>query len=124
VTESIVLVQESSGDCAVRVLHETVQVAVHGMLGTACDLASVNAVLATVLGAVEPVYPQLEAMAAAQPAGPVAAALFHLRAAFGHAAGGRPEPAVSSVVTASAMTSRLQPAGVLDTEGDDVGLWR
>ncbi len=123
-TESIVLVQESGGDCAVRVLHETVQVAVHGMLGTACDLASVNAVLAAALVAVEPIYPQLEAMAAAEPTGPVAAALFHLRAAFGHAAGGRPEPAVSSVVTAAAMTSRLEYTGALGTESDDVGLWR
>lgn len=94
------------------------------MLRTECDLASVNAVLATVIVEVEPIYPQLEAMAVAQPAGPVAAVLLHLRSAFGHAAGGRPESAVSSVVTAAAMTSRLDHVAALDTEGDDRGLWR
>jgi hypothetical protein len=93
------------------------------MLRTDCDLASVNEVLATVIGEVEPIYPQLEAMAAARPAGPVAAALLHLRSAFGHAAGGRPESAVSSVVTAAAMTSRLDDES-LDTESGDPGRWR
>jgi hypothetical protein len=121
VTESIALVHESGGGSAVRVLHETVQVAVHGMLRTACDLASVNAVLAVVIDEVEPIYPQLDAMAAAQPTGPVAAVLFHLRSAFGHAAGGHPESAVTSVVTAAAMSGRLDH---LATDGDDVGRWR
>lgn len=91
------------------------------MMRTACDLASVNAALATLTGEVEPVFPQLQALADAQPAGPVAAALFHLRSAFGHAAAGHPESAVSSMVTAAAMTGQFDPA---DTESDDIGLWR
>jgi hypothetical protein len=107
----------------VSLLRKAVQSAQHELLAGPCDLPSVDVVLATLFTDLTPVYRQLEAMATAQPGGPVAAVLAHLRVGFTHAAAGRPAPAVSSVVTAAATTFRLADEDALDTDAD-LGRWR
>lgn len=54
--------------------------------------ASVHAVLSTFARSVSPVLDQLAAMATAEPDGPVAAALKHLRRAFNHRGTGTISP--------------------------------
>ncbi len=105
-------------------LRRVVLAAQHELLATRRDLESVQRVLAALLTALAPVERELEAMAIAQPTGAVAAVLGHLRVAFTHTAAGRPDPAVSSVVTAAATSYRLADDEVLDAEADDLARWR
>lgn len=100
---------------ATRVLRDAVRSAQEQMLRRGCDLASVNEVLADLLKALLPVHTQLASVAATHPVGPVAAVLEYLRCAFGHAARGLPEPAVSFMVTAAATTYRLTDDDLTNT---------
>jgi hypothetical protein len=123
VTIDDLIVDRPSGVTAAGVLHRSVQTAQHSLLRGRCDLASVNEMLANLLSEFAPVYDDLARMAVDEPGGPVAVVLGHLRDAFGHAARGRPDPAVSSVVTAAAMAFRLADDATLDRTADQ-GRWR
>jgi hypothetical protein len=92
---------------ATRVLRDAVRSAQDQVLRQGCDLASVNEALAELLNQLLPVHDQLVHVAAAEHGGPVGAILEYLRCAFGNAARGLPDPAVSFVVTAAATTYRL-----------------
>jgi hypothetical protein len=107
VINSTATVSYVDGSEAVLILCTAVQVAQQELLGSPRDLANVNEVLAAVFVDVAPIYGLLRDMATAQPAGPVAAMLAHLRVAFGHAASGRAELAVTGMVNASVTAFRL-----------------
>lgn len=92
------------------------------MLSRRRDPAAVNNVLVALAAELAPAFPHLHAAAEAQPRGPVAAVLAHLRAAFAHAAGGRTDDAVSTVVTATATTYRLADETTLQVA--DHARWR
>jgi hypothetical protein len=95
------------------------------LLAGAFDSARINEVLASLAAELAPAYPYLNATADAQPSGPVAAVLAHLSASFSHAAAGRSQCAVSSLVTASTSAYRLAGEAELDAaEAGDRGYWR
>ena len=110
---------------AVNLLRRVAQAAQHELLATRCDLESVQRVLSALLAALAPVERELEAMTIAQPTGAVAAVLGHLRVAFTHTAAGRPDPAISCVVTAAATSFRLADDEALDAEPEtgDLARW-
>lgn len=122
--ENAVLVGYRAGADAVPLLRRVVLAAQHELLATRRDLESVQRVLAALLAALAPVERELEAMTVAEPTSAVAAVLGHLRTAFTHTAAGRPDPAVSSVVTAAATSYRLADDEALDAEADDLARWR
>ncbi len=114
--ENAVLVSYRAGVDAVPLLRRVAQAAQQELLATRRDLDSVQRVLAAILAALAPVERELEAMGSAEPTSAVAAVLGHLRMAFTHAAEGRADPAVSSVVTAAATSYRLADDAALDAE--------
>lgn len=122
-TNYVTLVRRECEVAAEQVLREAVHTAQDGVLRRGCDLANVNHMLADLFTELSPVFDRLETAACAAPGGAVAVVLGHLRLAFGHAASGRPAPAVTSLVTAAASTFRLADAAVLDAEVD-AARWR
>jgi hypothetical protein len=106
------------------VLRRAVQTAQRELLDGTCDLASVNEALAGLFAELAPIHDQLAATAAADPEGPVAAVLAHLRVSFGHAVAGRPAPAVNGVITAATTAIRLADDRALDLEYTDSVRWR
>ncbi len=110
---------------ATRVLRVAIRVAQEDVVRRGWEQASVNETLNDLLQVLAPVYDQLAAMAEAEPTGPVAAVLAHLRRAFGLAVEGFPESAVSSVITAAVTAVRLTAEDdVLGTECADIARWR
>ena len=109
---------------AARVLRVAVQAAQNDVLRRGWGQASVNEALDDLLDALAPVYDHLEAMAATEPTGAVAAVLAHLRRAYDLAVAGLPESAVASVVTAAVTAFRLDADDVFAGERADVGMWR
>jgi hypothetical protein len=106
---------------ATCLLRDAVRSAYEHVLRRGCDLPTVNEALAELLVAVAPSLDRLMSTAAALPAGPTAAALEHLRCAFGHAARGLPGPAVVSMMAAATTTFRLVDSEAHDAEGANVG---
>jgi hypothetical protein len=107
VVEESTLLGRESDVAATLVLREAVRSAQDHVLHRGCDIANVNEALAHLFMTVMPVHERLAAMAAADPAGPVAAVLGHLRTAFGAATQGQAGPAVVGVITAAATSMRL-----------------
>lgn len=105
-------------------LRQAVQTAQRKLLLSGRDLADVNEALARLFAELAPIHDELAATAAAAPGGAVAAVLDQLRAGFGHAVEGRPEPAINSVITAATTAIRLADATTLDQEYADTALWR
>lgn len=101
---------------AVYLLRTSVRRAQEATSSSPRDLVWVHHVLADLATALTPVSAHLEAVAAAQPAGPVAAVLGHLRQAFTYAAAGGAEQAVSCVLTAMVTAFRLADDAALDAE--------
>jgi len=108
----------------VPVLRMSVRRAQDALLSGPRDPAGVNAVLVDLAAELAPSFPHLLAEADAQPGGPVAAVLGHLRVAFNNAAGGRPDQVVCAVVTAAATGFRLADDAALDAENVDFARWR
>jgi hypothetical protein len=106
------------------VLRQAVQTAQRKLLLSDRDLADVNEALAGLFAEMAPIHEELAAVASARPDGAVAAVLEHLRGSFGHAAAGRPEPAINGVITAATTAIRLADDVVLDREYADTGRWR
>lgn len=106
------------------VLRHAVQAAQRELLESTCDLASVDEALARLFTELAPVHDELAATAAADPGGPVAAVLAHLRTTFAHAAAGDPDPAVIGVITAATTAIRLADDTALTREYADVARWR
>jgi hypothetical protein len=117
------MINHASAD-APRVLREAVRSAQEGVLRRGWEQASVNQTLDELLDVLAPVYDQLRALAATEPAGPVAAVLAHLRRAYDLAIAGYPESAVASMITASVTAIRLVDDDALATDCVDVGVWR
>lgn len=112
---------------AVTLLLRSLQHAQRDLLANQPDTARVNEVLADLAAELAPGFPHLYAVADAQPFGPVAAVLAHLRVAFAHAASGRSAPAVTSVVTAATNAFRLTGDAALsarNTEASDRARYR
>lgn len=122
-TKNVTLVSREGVVDAERVLREAVRTAQDGVLRRGFDLATVDHMLADLIMDLAPVLARLEATACAEPAGPVAVVLGHLRFAFGYAARGMPDPAATSLITAAAAAFRLADAATLDTEAD-TARWR
>jgi len=106
------------------VLRQAVQNAQRKLMLSSRDLAEVNETLAGLFAELAPIHDQLAANATADPEGPVAAVLAHLRAGFGQAAAGRPDPAVNCVITAATTAIRLADDATLDREYADPARWR
>jgi len=109
---------------AAAVLRQAVQAAQRTLLLSGRDLADVNEALAGLFAEMAPVHDRLAAVAAANPGGPVAAVLAHLRVSFANATAGRPEPAINSVITAATTAIRLADDVALDREYADTARWR
>lgn len=105
-------------------LRAAVQAAQVELLKDPVDRTHVERTLAALLTDLGPVSDKLNALVTAEPAGPVAHVLAHVRAACGHAVSDRPEAAVTSLVTASAMAFRLADDAALATDRSDFGRWR
>lgn len=105
-------------------LRQAVQNAQRDLLHGTRDLADVNETLAGLFAELAPINDQLAATATADPDGPVAAVLAHLRTGFAQAAAGHPDPAVNSVITAATTAIRLADDATLDREYADPARWR
>lgn len=105
-------------------LRQAVQAAQRRLLLGRHDLADVNEALARLFADLAPIHDQLTAAASAAPEGPVAAVLAQLRASFGHAVDGRPEPAINGVITAATTAIRLADDVALAREYTDQARWR
>jgi predicted HAD superfamily Cof-like phosphohydrolase len=106
VNEAALICREGDVNAA-SALFDAVRSAQDHLLRHGSDLASVNHALADLLAVLLPVYGRLVSMAIAHPTGAVATVLRHLRRAFGQAACGLPETAVSAVVLATVWTYHL-----------------
>jgi hypothetical protein len=110
---------------AVPVLQSSVHRAQEVLLSGSLEPERVNKVLATLAAELAPAFPYLNAIAAAQPRSPVPAVLTQLNDSFTHAAAGRSDHAVTSLVTASTTAYRLADDAALDAaERADPGHWR
>lgn len=113
-------VDYESGVGATRLLRDAVRSAYEHVLRRGCDFSTVNEALAELLVAVTPSWDRLMSTAAALPAGPSAAVLKHLRAAFSHITQGLPGPAVVSMIAAATATYHLVDGEVVDAEYADL----
>jgi len=110
---------------AVPVLQRSVHRAHKVLLSGPLDPTRVNQVLVTLAAELAPAFPYLNAIAAAHPHTPVPAVLTQLSVSFSHAAAGRSDHAVTSLLIASSTAYRLADDAALDAaEAADPGHWR